>query len=315
MSVTQQPRRSWARSIWGWIVTLVSTAVALWIVVQVLPDFELTGSGTAQVLTLVLITVVFLAGVGLLPLPLYRLLGLRARRTIREMAQEPDLDASEREFFAPFRRMMVLSGVSTVVGITVALALAPVVLWLSVRLCEALGLPVRLSGFWPTVLAAVLVSLISTTVGDLLRLPTGRLRILRTLRFLARYLLPMAGLWLTVTWLDNATLGAGDGQQQLSVLVVLAVLFARLAFEVSAPLVTLVLMLVINVFKLWLLSWLSGWMIHSLQISGFWTFVLAALIVTIVTLPNEWLKPRRPPEPPMHDPLMDPMHTPTTPYY
>lgn len=315
MSVTQQPRRSWIGSVWGWLVTLVSMAVAIWIVVQVLPDFELTGSGTTQVLAIAVITVVFLAGVGLLPLPLYWLLGLRARRTVGEMAREPDFGASDQEFFAPFRRMMVLSGVSTIVGITVALALAPVVLWLSVRLCESLGLPVRLSGLWPTIFAAVLGALISTAVGDLLRLPTGRLRILRALRFLATYLLPMVGLWLTVTWLDNTTLGAGDGQQQVFVLVVLAVLFARLAFEVSAPLVTLVLMLVINVFKLWLLTWLSGWMVLPLQISGFWTFVLAALIVTIVTLPNEWLKPRRPPEPPMHDPFMDPMHTPITPYY
>ncbi|MEE6261024.1 hypothetical protein [Plantactinospora sonchi] len=315
MSVTQQPRRSWARSIWGWIVTLVSTAVAIWIVVQVLPDFELTGPGTEQMLALAVITVVFLAGVGLLPLPLYWLLGRSARRNVRQMAQEPDPDASDREFFAPFRRMMVLTGVGTAVGAVVTVVLAPVVLWLSARLCEVLGLPVRLSGLWPTVFAAALVAIISTMVGDLLQLPTGRRRAWRTLRFLAAYLLPMAGLWLTVAWLDNATLRTGDEQQHLFVLVVLAVVFARLDFEVSAPLVTLILMLVINAFKLWLLSWLSSWMILPLQISGFWTFVLAALIVTIVTLPNEWLKPRRPPEPTMHDPFMDSMHTPTTPYY
>ena len=321
MSVVQQPRRSWVGSIWRWLVNLLVPVVTIWSAVLVLPDFTMDGTRNEQLLALAIIAVVYLAATNLLLLPIAWGTHRAVAREVREMGREPDWGVSDREFFAPFRRAALFTGAGTAGGLAVTLVAAPIALWLAARLCAAIGLPVRLSGFWPIVIAAAVVAALGALLGDLLRLPLGRRRMLRTLGFVAEYALPTLGLWLVVVLLGDARQESGPGERQLLVLVIIAALFAATQIELSAPFLTIALQVVVNALKLWLLSWASGWTILPVRISGFWTFVLAALIVTAVTWPERWIRALRagppPPPTPVYDPFMDPMthHFPTGPYY
>lgn len=304
MSDAEQPpgrsRTTLARQL---LTGLFVTAVGISGAALLLPDFRLDGSVAQRLLAVLAISAVFVVGIGVVPSPVYRALRRAQARNLRDMAEEPDLYASDREFFAPVRRMWLLGGVSTAISVV----LAPAVLWLSVWLCDALGLSVRLSGFWPTVIVAVVVAAAARMVGWIPALFLGRRRARTAIRALAAYACILAGLWLAVAVLGDVRLESGPGELQVLAMVVFTALFALVDLQVTAPGLTMVAALAINGLKLWLLSWLSTWMDITLRISGFWTFVLAALMLTIAI----WLARlgrSAQPQPQAPDPILDPFH-------
>lgn len=317
MSRNESISRSRAMVGWQWVSGLVAAAAGVSVAVLLVPDFRLDGSSGGQLLAVLGIAVVVTAGTVLLPLPVNRWLRGAQDRSARAMATEPDLYASDREFFAPARRAMFLGFAGAAVRVAVAVVVMPVALWLSTWLGEAAGLPVRLLGFWPTVVAALVIAVVSGMAGSLLELLTGRSRGRRAVWVLARYGLVLGGLWLPVLVLGGVRLEPGSWTRQLLTLVVLAGLFSMISFELTVPFVTTILTIAINGLKLWFLSWFSTGLEVSLRISGFVNFLLAALIVTVVILlVSLVVRARERPmtSAPLPDPLLD-HQPPMGPYY
>ncbi len=146
------------------------------------------------------------------------------------------------------------TGGSTAIRIVAIIVVAPAALHLSVRLCVTFGLPTRISGLWPTVIAVLVAFTISTALASVLWSPAGRAQALGAARVLAEYALVIGGLLLAAWMLDGVRVEAGPGWRQLLLLAVLATLFTNLSLELSAPGVTVILMLTISALKLWLLS-------------------------------------------------------------
>jgi len=274
------PARFWARLAGQLFTSLVATAVGILIAVRLVPDFRLEGSVAQQLSTGLVIAVIFVIGIRLLPILVYLFLLLKrvVRRGERHLTEEPDFGVSDLKFFAPVLGAGFLGFVSVVV--------TPAVLWLSVWLCGVLGLPVQLSGFWPTVVAALVVAAgrrIPLWLFGLVGPAQARKAAAWALGECAAI---TGGLLLAVAMLEGVWLESGPGEQQLLTLVVLAVLFSFVELDLAIPLVAAVAaMLLVNSLTLWLLSWFSTGMDIMLKISGFWTLVLVAAIVTIATLP------------------------------
>lgn len=117
-------------------------------------------------------------------------------------------------------------------------------------------------------------------------------------------LLANAAALAVATWLlGGISLTAEGTGRKIVVMLVVALIFGVLnaivkpIFKlVTAPIVLLTLglfLLVINALMLMLTSWLSGLFDLGWQVSGFWTAVLGALIVSVVSwLLNTFLKDR-----------------------
>ena len=76
-------------------------------------------------------------------------------------------------------------------------------------------------------------------------------------------------------------------------LIVLTGLYFLLDFELTVPFLTIALRITINALRLWLVSWLSGFRVVGLKISGFLTFLLTAVIIWAFTVPARWPQHRQ----------------------
>ncbi len=104
-------------------------------------------------------------------------------------------------------------------------------------------------------------------------------------------LLAFGGLWLADLVLGGVSL-AGSLAEQLATLAVLAALFriggSHVLYFFGLPFLVFLLPLLLSGLKLWLLGFVGQWTAAAFSIDGFWTLVLAALIVTAATAPI-WL--------------------------
>ncbi len=115
------------------------------------------------------------------------------------------------------------------------------------------------------------------------------------MRFILRFLVSGLAIWLTSLWINGIEIESdGSWQDTLLVVAVVALIFTLvntivkpLVKLLSLPLYILTLglfFLVVNALMLLLTSWLSGLIGFGLHVEGFWTAVLAALVISLLTL-------------------------------
>jgi uncharacterized membrane protein YvlD (DUF360 family) len=268
---------SWARAIEVWLVALVVPAFGILVAARVLPDFRLTGPTSQQLLAVVVTTVLFVTGNTLLRLPVNRAVG----RAQFQTAQAMSVESEEWQYAVSARRLWLLTGVSLAVTVVVV----PTMLWLATSLSGWFGLPVRLSGFWPTVVGALVIAVVTKLCGMLLVLLRGLGPARRAAAWgLVEYVATLVALWLVVSVLGDDQPGSGL-EQHLLTLFVLAGIFTLVQLQFTAPGLTLIVLVAINVLKLVVVGWLSTWLDAGLEISGFWTFLLAAVFLMVATGP------------------------------
>ena len=140
-----------------WVVDLGMTAAGVWIAALLVPAFDVAGSVGEQVVAVAVVTATFVAATAVVPIPLYRLVRRAFARNMTDLMEEPDFGVPDKQFFAPIRRILMNAMVTGAIGLLVYLVLAPAALWLATAVLEAAGLPTRLTGFWPTIVAALVV--------------------------------------------------------------------------------------------------------------------------------------------------------------
>lgn len=122
------------------------------------------------------------------------------------------------------------------------------------------------------------------------------------LRFLVRVLINGIAIWLTALWLGGVEIVVGEGAldtgrswlDTLIVVAVIAVIFTLVSMVIkpivqilSIPFYILTLglfHLVVNALMLLLTSWISGLTNYGLVVDGWWTAVLAALIISVIAV-------------------------------
>ncbi|QOR70541.1 phage holin family protein [Ruania alkalisoli] len=113
--------------------------------------------------------------------------------------------------------------------------------------------------------------------------------------FLIKVLINGVALWLTALWISGVDFRT-DGTALNTVIVVAVVsLLFTLVNAIVKPLVQLVsilfyiltlglFFLVVNALMLLLTSWITGFTDYGLEVDGFWTAVLAGLIITVISV-------------------------------
>jgi hypothetical protein len=195
---------------------------------------------------------------------------------------------SVRSFTFAVREGSILWPVRPRVFITVWLTLpvlTPLLLWTAVRIAAALDLQVRLSGFWPVVVAT-LVALIGRWLLRLLIPGEPGLFPGERRAVLSSTALCMAVLWLADLVFDGVALAPGPEWQRWLTNLVLAALFVLLAcrWQLSGPGMSVALA-GIGWLLLWLITWLSTWLDVTLSMSGVFAFGLTAAALTVVVWP------------------------------
>lgn len=122
------------------------------------------------------------------------------------------------------------------------------------------------------------------------------------MRFLVKVLINGIAIWLTSLLIGGVEIVAGSNAPQTSepvldtviVVAVIAVIFTLvnaivkpIVKALAFPLYLLTLglfFLVVNALMLLLTSWISGYTSFGLTVDGFWTAVLAALVISIIAL-------------------------------
>jgi uncharacterized membrane protein YvlD (DUF360 family) len=170
-----------------------------------------------------------------------------------------------------------------------ALVLGPVMLWVAGELCRGAGLELRISGFWPLLVAAVVLVAAESYLGTLIRVGTRDGREEGAAGPVVLTLAAALGLWLAALALPGARLADGPWWRQLLTLLVLGWLFAlnpkvpvpflRILTSRSGPFL-FVVGVCVNALVLWAVTWFSTGLRLPMHIGGVGGFLLAALLVT-----------------------------------
>lgn len=304
-----------------WTTIILASAVAAWIAASLVPAYRVDGALAVQCSIFLLTGAVFAVVHKFLPWPAYRALRPVEQRAARMLRDDEDDTAfgadSDWDFFAPIRFLWLVMAIRFLIDVAVTIVVSPVAFWLGAMLAVALGLPVHLDGLWPTVVAGLVVQAVRVWLTQPLRWLTGTRRMVRAVRTVFEFLIPLGGIAAAVVVVGGVHLDPGTWTRQLLTVVVLTALFLLINMWVSIPSGTTLLRVAGNGVKLWLVALLSVWMDLSLRIDGFWSLVLAALVVTVG---NWFLRLVRPPNPPprpdplLHDPFW-PSHHIYTPFW
>jgi hypothetical protein len=272
--------------------SLLTVAIGLGAAALLVPGLQIGDPGQQPWLAGLIAVAVFTGVAGVLLVLPVRLLN-RVGRPRRPAADLPagESDRADPTFVERDRPTKHVRRLPTALSVTAALliiVLVPVTLWLSIRLSAQLGAPVRVTGFWPAVVAGLVFLAIQATASRLLHVLTWRRHSQWVLLGLALHLLHGAGLWLAVIALGGVRLEPAPGIDQALTLVVLGIWIAAVKLEFAAPFLTTIARVAGNALKLWAIAWLTTRMEVTLTVHGFWTLVLASVIVTLVALPA-WL--------------------------
>ncbi|MDX2932849.1 hypothetical protein [Streptomyces ipomoeae] len=290
-------------------------AVGVWVASEVVGQLRVGGTVGERVGSVVVLAAVFTAVVMLVPMPLGRMLGRAVVRNQRRMAEEPDWDSSDGEFFAPLRRHFAHLGLGMVLSAVVLTAVGPAGLWAGVELGAKLGLNVELDGgLKALVTAGLVVAAVETVLLLVLAVPVKHRRP-GALRSLTGYLLCLAGLALAVAWLDRVE---ATGTQWLTLAVVAALFHLRFRLTLTLPVpgAASLILVSVNALVLWLIVWLTG----LLHVDGFWPLVGTVALMWAAEWPSRLAQAAaearaNPPRPP-HDPFWPEHHMPPqTPLY
>ncbi|GAB2609574.1 phage holin family protein [Pseudactinotalea suaedae] len=122
------------------------------------------------------------------------------------------------------------------------------------------------------------------------------------LRFILKVLINGVAIWLASLWIGGIDIVAGSdapetGEPVLNTVIVVAVvaLIFTLVNAIVKPIVKMLALplylltlglffLVVNALMLMLTSWISGQTSFGLTVDGFWTAVLGALVISIISL-------------------------------
>ncbi|UFU06332.1 phage holin family protein [Ruania halotolerans] len=113
--------------------------------------------------------------------------------------------------------------------------------------------------------------------------------------FLIKVLINGVALWLTSLWVSGVDFRTDDTPLNTVIVVAAVALLFTIVNAIVKPLVKLVsilfyvltlglFFLVVNALMLLLTSWLTGFTDYGLTVDGFWTAVLAGLIITIIAV-------------------------------
>ncbi|MFF5970068.1 hypothetical protein ACFY7C_00930 [Streptomyces sp. NPDC012769] len=293
---------------------LLSVTGGVWVASEVVDGLRVGGTGGERAGTVVVLAAVFTAVVMLVPWPLTRMLGRAVARNQRRMAEEPDWNSSDWEFFAPMRRHFLYVGLGMVLSAVVLTVVGPAGLWAGAELGAGLGLDVELgSGLKTLVTAGLVVAAVDTVLLLVLAVPLKRHRP-GALRSLAGFLLCLTGLALAVAWLDDVE---ATGTRWLTLAVVAALFHMRFQLTLTLPVpgVASLILVSVNALSLWLIVWLTG----LLHIDGFWPLVGTVAVMWAAEWPSRLANAAaqaraNPPQPP-HDPFWPDHHFPPTPLY
>ncbi|MDN5383417.1 hypothetical protein QEP66_15245 [Streptomyces sp. LB8] len=293
---------------------LVCAAVGVWVASEAVPSLRIDGTVGERAGSVALLAVLFTAVVMLVPLPVRWMLGRAVARNQRRMAEEPDGDASEWEFFAPIRRHLVYAGLSMVLSVVVLTVVGPLGLWAGVEFGAVLGLDVELDGgLKALVTAGLVVAAVQMMLLLVLAVPVKRHRP-GALRSLSGFLLCWAGLALAAAWLGGVE---ATDPQWLTLAVVAALFDLRFSLTLTLPVpgVASLVLVSFNALVLWLIVWLTG----LLHIDGFWPLIGTTALMWVAEWPSRLAKAAaearaNPPQPP-HDPFWPDHHIPQTPLY
>ncbi|WP_369476314.1 hypothetical protein [Streptomyces sp. BF23-19] len=264
----------------GVTLRLASVAAGVAVAALLVADFRLTGSAGQQVLAVALMAIFVSAGIWAVS----RLTALLMRPSLRQarelLAEEPDLRGSDREFFAPVRRLMFLGVLRTLVDLLVLPTVYPLALWAGVRICGAAGLSAHLAGLWPVVVSGLLVAAVAGTVGTFFALFRRRTSHAAA-RSLAAVLLNAAGLALAALVLDGVRLDSAPGWRQALALCAVASLFVlpRITLSLPVPGIASIVLVAYHCLVLWLICAAFAFVDPQLHAEGFWPLAGAAAIM------------------------------------
>ncbi|MGW7438582.1 hypothetical protein [Streptomyces sp. NPDC054849] len=243
-------------------------------------DFRLTGSAGGQVLVVTLVAAFVSASAWAVSSLTALLMRPSLRRAQELLTEEPDLWGSDREFFAPVRRLMFLGVLQTLVNLLVLLTVYPLALWAGVRICGAVGLSAGLTGLWPVFVSGLLVAAVATTVGTFFALFRRRSSHAAA-RSLAAVLLNAAGLALATLVLDGVRLDSAPGWRQALALCAVASLFMlpRITLSLPVPGIASLVLVAYHCLVLWSICAAFAFMDPRLHADGFWQLAGAAAIM------------------------------------
>ena len=114
------------------------------------------------------------------------------------------------------------------------------------------------------------------------------------MRFLIRLVVNAVAIWLTSLFLSGVSLTESEGWDQVLVVGVVGLVFTLVnlivkpivsLFALPLTIITLGLFtLVVNALMLLLTSWLTSFTDWGLLVDGFWCALLAALVISIITV-------------------------------
>ncbi|MFE9933375.1 hypothetical protein [Streptomyces sp. NPDC005533] len=262
------------------VLRLASVAAGVAVAALLVVDFRLIGSAGRQALVVGVIAAFVSAGAWAVSSLTTLLMRPSLRRAQGLLAQEPDLWASDREFFAPVRRLMFLSVLQTLVNLLVLVTVYPLALWAGVRICGAAGLSARLTGLGPVFVSGLLVAAVATTVGTffaVFRRRGGG----AAARSTAAVLLNAAGLALAWLVLDGVRLDSAPGWRQALALCAVASLFMlpRITLSLPVPGIASIVLVAYHCLVLWLICAALAFVDPRLHVDGFWQLAGAAAIM------------------------------------
>lgn len=276
------------------LILVPVSALGAWLAAGLVPAYDAAGGPWLRGLGFVITGIVFAIMITLSTWLAGRVLRPLERHAERLLSYEDDstFDAeTEWEFFRPIRVLWLLSALRYALDLVIAFFVAPLAFWLGTTAGRAVGLSVQLDGFWPTVLAALIVEGVRRSLPQRRPAPR-RIAPRRIALWLVRLLLPVLGLALAVLIVPGFDLGPGPFVQQALAVLVFGRLSQVITLWVQVPFVTLLLRIAGNAAKLWALAWLSGWSILPLHVDGFWPLALAALIFSVATWFLQFPRPK-----------------------
>ncbi|MFD4939381.1 hypothetical protein [Streptomyces virginiae] len=270
----------------GVTLRLASVAAGVAVAALLVADFRLTGSAGRQLVAVALMATVVSAGTWAAARLTALLMRPSLRRARELLAQEPDLWGSDREFFAPVRRLMFLGVVRALVDLLVLLTVYPLALWAGVRICGAAGLSAHLPGPWPVFVSGLLVAAVAGTVGTFFALFRRRTRHAAA-RSLGAVLLNAAGLALATLVLNGVRLDPAPGWRQALALGAVASLFMlpRITLSLPVPGIASIVLVAYHCLVLWLICAAFACVDPRLHAEGFWQLAGAAAIMWAVEWP------------------------------
>ncbi|MGW0366111.1 hypothetical protein [Streptomyces sp. NPDC002990] len=282
--------------------------------------FRLTGDLVRQALAVVFTAAVVATAVWMASSLVAVVTRPSMRRVQRTLGEEPDFAGSDKEFFAPVRRLFLLGVLHTLVSLLIVVLVYPLALWAGLRICAAVGLPARLTGLGPVFVSALVVATVAKTARLCFTLFRRRTRRAAGC-WLAALVLNAGGLALAALLLDGVRIDAAPGWRQSVALCAVVCLFmlARVTLSLPVPGAASLVIVAYHCLLLWLICQVLPLTEPRLSIEGFWQLAGTAAIMWAAEWPARLVtrstQTAAQPPPPLPDPFPPDHMFPSGPLY